>query len=631
MLHTTSEIDGLPIIPPYIRGELTQAHLQRIADNNFIRVPEVCRLLKRFVATKYPRLEQDFVKPTLANILRHPVEVVEKLRLTDYFVAPSNRASAKQVCPICLAEDMPAHLLLAEPAYGICHFHRVTHIHRCASCTRRLTWGSGDYYHCRCGFDLRLSPTICVDSDTCSLYLSCLRDQALDTVHDIPELQGHVNEAARLRSTVAYLMQDRGIQSDADAFQHEMNAAVQGNALQWLAIGMRVGNESAKLNDVVTGIEARHVWSPALPEWAISCSQRLVDSVSWEPLRLLASSAQSKAVEYLPGCDVSLVISENNGNNKEFLERLVGNEAGVSSFLRNELLFEIHSHKTSSGIAGQQRSERLNALVELTRNLRWIDNSRWDLQIPISTKDEILAFIGAGAFHPSIALPIEHWHVDQRDVAAVFQRIWQGQWPEVVTNSDDLYILMFYEVFKPNIKPSDWFCLPAVDIERRVMALLCGDTLSLSRWGQSVADLALPLGFCAFLSTEDCAIYCDPQKYQLDSIGLVCPTWQKAAAALVNACRRAQDHMRGLAAWPKLAAQVAEQYQLGDPWRESRTCARTKANSLIAKFQPHPYKTLEVALQSQPYRPNYHQTNSTHSNTAQAVKELRLTSPRSQT
>lgn len=622
---TTNEVEGLPIIPTYSPGELTQAHLQRIADKNFIGVPEVSSHLKKFVANRYPRIEQHFVKQALADLLGHPVEIVEKLRLTDYLVVPSNQASVKQVCPVCLAEGMPAYLLLAEPAYGICHFHRVAHIHRCASCNRRLRWGSGDYFHCQCGFDLRLSPTICVDTDSCALYMSCLLDQPLKFVDGLPELHGHEQEGARLRSTVAYLMQDKGIQSEAVALQKKIGTAVQSEALQWLAIGRRIGYDSIKLNDAVTGIEARHIWGPAQPEWMLSRSQQLTDSITWEPLRLLASSAQSKAIEYRPDCDVGSVIAPYNSETKLFLERVLANEPLLSSFLRNELQFEICSHREL------QSNVRLNALIEATRNLRWIDDVRWELQIPVSTKAEILSFIAAGVFHPTSALAIEHWHVDQCDVAEVFQRIWQGRWPEVTADSEDVYVLMIDQVFKPNIKPSEWFCLPLVDIERRVMALLRGDSLSISGWRHSGSQLSLPLGFCAFLSTEDCNIHCDPQSFRLDSFGLICSTWQKAAVALINACVRAQENFRRLGAWPKLATEVAEQYQLGQPWDKSSTRARSKANSLIARCNQYPYKTLDVALQSPPCRPHLERKTSEHRCTTNNDQEFRLPSQRSPT
>jgi hypothetical protein len=593
MLLTTNDVAGLPIIPAYTPGELTQAHLQRVADENFIAVQEVSSHLKRFVADKYPSIEPHLVKQKLANLLGHPMDVVEKLRLTDYLVVPNNQASAKRVCPICLAEDMPAHLLLAEPAYGICHLHRVAHVYRCASCSRLLKWGQGSYFQCRCGFDLRHSPIICVDNESSALYLSCLLDQSLAAVDGIPKLQGHELEGARLRTAVAYLMQDKALQGDVDALQKEISPAVQSEALQWLAIGMRVGDDRTKLNDVVAGIEARHIWGPAQPEWMLSRSQHLMDSITWKPLRLLAGSAQMNAIEYRPDCDVESVIAPYDVETQTFLEQILRGEPRVSPILRNELLFAVRSQ------AEPQSNGRLNALVETTRDLRWIDDARWDLQIPISTKDEILSFIAAGVIHPSIPLAIDDWHVDQRDVAQAFQRVWQGQWPDVASISDDAYMLMFDQVFKSNIKPSNWLALPKEDIERRVIALLRGDSLSISGWRYSWSQLALPLGFCPFLSTQDCEIYCDPMKFQLDSFGLICPTWQKAAEALISACLRAQDNFRRLVGWQKLATEVAEQYQLGDPWDKSSARPRIKANSLIARFSPYPYKTLEEALRSE--------------------------------
>nr|WP_315494236.1 hypothetical protein [uncultured Rhodoferax sp.] len=621
---TTSEIHGLPIIPLYVPGELTQAHFQRIADVNFMEVSQVSGLLKKFAASNYPHLEKHLVKPTLANLMGHPDDLVEQLCPSDYFVAPSSQASARQVCPICLAEGTPALLLLAEPAYGICHFHRVTHVHRCASCNRRLMWGRGDYFHCKCGFDLRLSPTICVDSDTASLYLSCLSGHDVNTVHEKHQLGGYEQAGERLRSTLAYLMQDFSIQSSVAALQREASPTVQKEALHWLGIGMQIGCDSVKLTDVVAGIEARHIWTPAQPEWSYSSAQHLMESISWEPLRLLARTAQSQALEYRPACSASVALEAYEGDRKHLLERLAGNEGRLSSFLLDELLFEVRAHQSHSFDEGPQNIVRLDALVELTRNLRWIDECRWDLQIPIATKDEVLSFIAAGAFHPSIALAIEHWHVDQRDVAEVFQRIWLGRWPEVLRGGDDYFVLMFDRVFKPCIKPSDWFCLPLVDIERRVMALLHGDSLSISGWPHAGTQLALPLGFCAFLSTEECGIYCDPQNYRLDSMGLLCSTWQEAAAALINACKRAQDHMKRLEAWPQLAAQVAEKFHLGDPWDESGTRSRSKANSLIARFHPYPYKSLNAALQAQPGRTSLEPDAFTDTDDVEAAPELQL-------
>lgn len=621
---TTSAIEGLPIIPPYLPGELIQAHFQRIADQNLIGVSEVSSLLKKFVATTYPHLEQHLVKPTLANLFGHPDEVVEKLRLTDYFVVPGNQASAKQVCPICLAEQMTAHLLLAESAYGICHLHRVANVYRCAACNRRLKWGCGDYFHCQCGFDLRLSPTICIDSDTCSLYLSCLHDQVLSAIHDIPDLQDHEKAGERLRSTVAYLMQDMEIQSLAAALLRESSVAVQREALHWTAIGMRIGHDSVKLNDVVTGIEARHIWGPAQSEWAQSCAQQLVDAISWEPLGFLASTSQSNAIAYRPASDVGSAIAAYDSDTSQLLERVLGNETCLSTFLRNELLFEVYRHKDLLSASDQQNSVRLDALIEATQNLRWIDGFCWDTQIPIATKDQTLSFIAAGAFHPPIALALEHWHVDQRDVAEVFQRIGARPWPELLRGSDDYFVLRFDQVFKPGIKPSDWFCLPLADIERRVIAFLRGDSLSLSSSRHSGNELALPLGFCAFLSTEDCAVYCDPQDFQLDSFSLLCETWQEVAVALINACKRAKDHMRGLTAWPQLASQVAEKYQLGDPWDTSHTRARFKANSLIARFHPYPYKSLEAALQTHSGRSDSKLKTSTRCRPANVTEELQV-------
>ena len=595
---TTSEVAGLPIIPTYIPGELTQAHFQRIADQNFIGVSEVNRQFVKFVADRHSRTDPLYVKEPIANLLGHPLEVVEKLGLTDYLVVPGNQASVKRVCPICLAEGMPVHLLLAEPAYGICHVHRVANVHRCASCDRRLKWGNGDYFHCCCGFDLRLSPTICIDSESCALYLSCLLGRPLNSVNGFAKPGGHVQESDRLSTTAAYLMQDKGIQSDVKAFEKDISTAVQREALQWLAIGMRIGNDNTKLNDVVIGIEARHIWGPAQQEWMLSRSQHLTASINWEPLRFLARAAQSKAIDYRPSSEASMSIARSNEQFRRNLELLVGKREHISSFLMNELLYEVYNTPHEFGTVDRKESARLNALVQITQDLRWIDDARWDLDIPISTKGEILSFIAAGVFHPYIALAIEHWHVNQQDVAEVFNRIWQGRYPKVTPDSEELFIVPFEQVFSPDNSPTDWISLPLVDIQRRVTALLKGDSFSIFGFQYFTEGLKLPLGFCAFLSKEDCQNYCNPQQYRLNSFVLVSSSLLTAATALVNACLRAQEKMRALEKWPKVAAQVAEENMIYTRIEKSRARVLEQANSHISRFFRYPYKNLALALRT---------------------------------
>jgi hypothetical protein len=72
-------------------------------------------------------------------------------------------------CPLCLQEN---HMRFIQDIAGFqsCPYHKVQYLTVCAACNRPFKWKEAVDYHCRCGFDLRLSPSI-YDTDDSGLKL----------------------------------------------------------------------------------------------------------------------------------------------------------------------------------------------------------------------------------------------------------------------------------------------------------------------------------------------------------------------------------------------------------------------------------------------------------------------------
>ncbi|MNC03708.1 hypothetical protein D3C75_511250 [compost metagenome] len=72
-------------------------------------------------------------------------------------------------CPLCLQEG---HMRFIQDIAGFqsCPYHNVQYLTVCTACNRPFKWKESVDYHCRCGFDLRLSPSV-YDTDDSGLKL----------------------------------------------------------------------------------------------------------------------------------------------------------------------------------------------------------------------------------------------------------------------------------------------------------------------------------------------------------------------------------------------------------------------------------------------------------------------------
>lgn len=585
----------LPIIPSYQDGELIQSHLRRIADANHISMPHLRTIL---VGEKPPLAEDDrreFME-RFAKQLGHPSDLVAALTFTGYLVQSGIKSSRRQFCPECLAQDMMSSALTGEPAYAICPVHAFAHLVSCPECRRSLSWETGSYFHCSCGFDLRFGERIQVNLETVEMYRACLEDRPLMDPQATMVVDTSTAAMARLRSTLQYLLlADHNKEGDAD--KSHQNPSISSVVSQWETIGANVNVCPVRLNDIVTGIEARLVYSKAKPAWAISRSEQAREAITWSHLRSLAMAAHRHVMDVEPPIDFHSVTEVLGIDPKNVLAVQLESNHRISPSLRAEIRVQLNKLRRKSGDDPAHDKRRLTTLVGLTRELRSVHDIDWLEGYPINTQAELFAFIAAGVLEPWAPVPIENWHVLKSDLERVLRPVVGSPWPDAEPDKDTPYIADFLQIFNCRVDPADWLGLSLREIQDRVIKLVRMRAWPASGFDYMRDELALPLGFCSFLSDGPLTVYGDStRKGGLGERGLVSATWQAAAVELEQVCLKAQAHFVRLNEWQRLSASIAWDYSFRRGLRYSKVEA--EVNAKIAKMKPHPHKALSAAIKA---------------------------------
>lgn len=595
MRFSASRSFDLPIIPSYQDGELIQSHLRRIADANHISMSKLRAILMGEDLPSAEGERREFIE-RLAKQLGHPSDLVAALTFTGYLVQSGIKSSRRQVCPECLAQDMMSSALLGEPAYAICPVHAFVHLVSCPECRRGLSWETGSYFHCSCGFDLRFGERVQVNLETVELYRACLENRSLMDPQTTMTVDTSTVAMARLRSTLQYLLlADHSKGGDSD--KSRQNPPISRVASQWDAIGTKVNVCPVQLNDIVTEIEARLIYSKAKPAWAISRSEQAREAITWEHLRSLAMAAHRHVMDVEPPIDAHSLTEILGIDPKNVLAVQLESNHRISLPLRAEIRVQLNKLRRKSGDDPAQDKRRLATLVGLTRELRSVHEIDWLEGYPINAQGELFAFIAAGVLEPWAPVQIENWHVLQSDLERVLQPVVGRPWPDAEPSEDAPYIADFLQIFNYRVDPADWLGLSLREIQDRVIKLVRMRAWPACGFDCMRDELALPLGFCAFLSDGPLTVYGDSrEKRGFGELGLVSATWQAAARELEQVCLKAQANFVRLNAWQRLSANIAWDYSSRLGLRYSNI--EVEANAKIAKMEPHPHKALSAAIKA---------------------------------
>lgn len=596
MLLSIEEVRGLPIIPPYMPGELTQSHFQRIADKNVLRMSQLNEILLTVLEHKQMDTKSTSAVAAMSKILGHPSELTKHMHFSAYFVKPAHRDSTRSVCPDCLSEERPTPVFFGGQVCSICPFHSVALVCRCSSCHRRLAWGRGDYCHCVCGFDLRTTLTVDIDAETHSFFLSCLLGQQLTARLASTQLKIHPHASNHLSTAIQYLMQDGGIRDLAKAKTQGIHAWLPHDIGNWLAIGQRIGSCPIKLMDVVTAIEARHILTKSQPQHLVSQAEELFDAISWAHLRELAEAARSNASNLEPCCNLTLTYGIGDFDNRSTQKQLVSGANELSPFLRREFQIALGRQFAKPPPPDSPADTTATRINELARNLCHIHTPNSRKMAPLSMTSMVMSFIAVGVLTPWVAAPFEQWHIDLRDIANALRKLNVRQWRKEMSIPDGACVYRFPVVFDLTNRPSDWLHLHFYEVGLRVDALLRGVPLTLDGRTYSEHQLMIPIGICAFLSPEDCDLYCSCDVNNLLFFRMICNSREQAAKALNRACLRAQKHYRQLTSWAKVAADVADRYLLGGKFGHTPIQQTASANRRISYFEQYPHKALQAAI-----------------------------------
>lgn len=596
MLHLTREIDELPLIPAYTPGELTQSHLQRIADANVIGMSRLRDILLKFLKCEGMDCAKNEAALSVANLLGHPPELVERMSLSSYFAESLQGTSTKQVCPACLAEGRPAHLLIGEQAYSICPFHAIAHLSRCPSCNRYLAWGIGDFSHCCCGFDLSNAPMVEVGSETLSFYLSCLSDQNLKPMSVLSELNVPLSTKDHLRTTASYLMLDADIQVSANTFNDGLPAWASRGVSRWLAIGEHIGDSGLKLRDRVMGIEARHIFTKARLPHLISEAEEHREAITWWCLQSNVHGARRRVMQYARNGNANLLDRENDYNLRMICVKPLESPNGLSPLLKDELQIARRQIGLEIEKAPSASLATVLALDEMGCNLSWIGPFVPRQKQILSASTTVMSLIAAGVVTPWTPAPIEQWHIDFRCIAGVFQKLNIRPLESMDELSEDAYVGSFSCIFSPTSRLLDWLKCSSNHLSSRIHALLQRTSLVEDGRRLSVNDLLLPEAMWAFLSLYDCDIYSVSNPRDWRGFRMVCRSEEHACKALMRAWIRAKRHYRSLAHWPRVAANVADRYLHTD--YGNLPCAQQMADAdrPISYFCLYPYAAMQAAI-----------------------------------
>gem|GEM_PF-5906745 len=596
-MRTSPElIPGLPIVPPYHDGELIQSHLRRIADANCLSSGQLGRIL---MGNTSKASKEDSLKLAglLAEKLGHPVNQVRSWTLLGFLNLDNRKSAKRQICPECLTHEMTQSVHLAEPAYAICPTHGLAHHVKCPACRKELLWGTGRHHFCACGFDLRDSERLKLSADTLELFLACYENRPLGDSQMILSVDLPESKMERLSSALEYL-------STICAMEESQNRGVlyptiSSEAQRWEGIGLKVKADPKRLDELVKEIEMRLVYTKTIPGRGVLKPKIIRNAICWDHLRGAVQRAHESAIKLEQTNDIGR-IAEVYGLDPQdvFATQLLVNKC-ISSDFRAEMRSQFNGLKRQRGANPELEARRLAALIDLVQELRSVHELSWLKPLKVEDKVNLLAFIAAGALKPWAAAPFRNWHMLLSDVARL-SHLLRGQAFSKMHHGEkkDSYVVKFSQIFNERAAPSDWLGLSSREIGSRVEKLVRASEYPISNPDDMPDRLALPVGFCAFLSGGSITVCGDPQeKGGLEKLALVSETWEAAAQELVQVCLQAQTNFARLDDWQRVAADVAWNYLSDMTAGGSAAEAMKRANAGLTEDGGFSRKAMRLAIE----------------------------------
>lgn len=564
-MQTSPElVPGLPIVPPYREGELIQSHLRRIADENCISAYQLGRILMGN-ATKASKEGSLKLAGQLTEKLGYPEDMVRSSTLMGCLTFQKRTSSKRQFCPECLAQKVTQSAHLGEPAYAICPEHGQAHHVKCPACLRDLYWGEGRHHSCACGFDLRDSERVKVSTETLELFHACLENRPLGDSQSILSVDLPEASMACLHSALEYLSAICAIEESPDS--GALSSTISNEAHQWECIGRKVRANPKRLLEVAKEIEMRLVYTSTNPGTGVSKPEIIRKAITWSHLREVSQSAYQSVIRLEDTNDIGHIADWFGLDPQRVLSMQLLVNNCISLDARAEMRAHFNGLKKQSGVNPEVEARRMAALISLTQELRCVHELSWLKHMQADNKVNLYAFIAAGALQPWAATTFRNWHVFLSDVERVSRRL-QGQpFPQGRHGvMGDSYVVEFSQVFRERAGPSDWLGLSAREVRDRVVRLVRASEYPITSPDGMQGQLALPVGFSAFLADGPMAVCGAPQGNQgLEELVLVSQSWEDAAQELTQACMRAQSNFARLADWQRASAGIAWKY-LDDIW-----------------------------------------------------------------
>lgn len=587
---------GLPIVPPYREGELIQSHLRRIADANHISAAHLGRILAG-KTTKVTKEECTKLVARLTEKLGYPTGKVGSWNLLGFLNLDRRKSSERQFCPECLVQEETQSVHLDEPSYAICPLHGLAHYVRCPACRRQLFWGVGRLHLCACGFDFRDSERIKVSSEALELFNACLENLPLGDSQkslsvDLPE-----DRMASLRSTLKYLSTICATEKSPD--RGALSPNISNEARQWEFVGKKLQGDAKRLLQVAKEIEMRLVYTNTNPGTGVSKPDIIRKAITWSHLREVSQSAYQSVIRLEGTNDIGQIADSFALDPQRVLsiQLLVNNSISLDA--RAEMRAHFNGLKRQSGVNPEVEARRMTALISLTQELRCVHELSWLKHMQANNKVNLLAFIAAGALQPWAATTFRNWHVFLSDVERVSRRL-QGQpFPQERHGvMGDSYVMEFIQVFSERACPSDWLGLSAQEVRDRVVRLVRASEYPITGPDGMQGQLALPVGFSAFLADGPIAVCGAPQgKQGLEELVLVSQSWEDAAQELTQACMRAQSNFARLADWQRASAGIAWRY-LDDIWGGTQAAeAMKEINAELREDGGYTRKAMREAIE----------------------------------
>ena len=589
-------IPGLPIVPPYLEGELIQSHLRRIADANWICAHHLGRIL---IGNAPSATKEDSLRHAeqIAEKLGHPVDMMWTKTMMGSLTQNKKMSTKRQFCPECLAQKVTQRVHLDEPAYAICIEHGLAHHVKCPVCRRDLYWGEGRSHSCLCGYDLRDSERIKVSAETLELFHACLENRPLCDSQTILSVDSPETRRAYLRSALEYLSTICSIDKSPD--RAALSLTISNEAHQWEFIGRKVLADPKRLLDVAKEIEMRLVYTSTKPGTGVSKPEIVRNAITWGHLREVSQSAHQSVIRLEETNDLCR-IAESFGLDPQrvLTTQLLVNKC-ISIDMRSAMRSQFNAVKRQCGANPEHEGRRVAALISMTQELRSVHELSWLKHIQAHGKVNLFAFIAAGALQPWAAATFKNWHVLLSDVERLSRQL-QGQpFPQGRNGvKGDPYVVEFSQIFSERAAPSDWLGLSRPEVRDRVERLVRMSEFPINSPDCMQDRMAIPVGFSTFL-TEGPLSVCGPEQENagLEGLVLVSQSWEAAAQQLTQACLRAQANFVRLEKWHRTSAVIAWKFlsdiRTGTPTSE----AIKKANAELTEDGVFCTKAMRAAIE----------------------------------